>query len=337
MENFDDALYAPRDWGGCVEGRYQNGLDETEDAPGSGPLTRFQPFYWASTLLQPDGTQPVDAQGRPIPGDNDWIRAIAGVSNSAFAITEQWRAARENYSVGPSLGCPETPILSLSPSRTAVLAAIASLRSTNRGGTMANLGLQFGWFAISPQWKGLWGDPTPANRPVDYGTPFTDKVIVLMTDGQNEWYDFPGGAPGACSDTNINSGPASGLNRLPGVANINIPPFRLNACPPGYTAPTNNADYSGYGRLAEGRLGVTTNAQAVPRLNERTARLCENIKAQGIILYTITFNLTNVTTQNLFRACATAPEFYFNSPNQAALQAAFRTIGTQLVNLRLTR
>jgi hypothetical protein len=32
--------------------------------------------------------------------------------------------------------------------------------------------------------------------PLAYNTPNMKKVIVLMTDGNNEWYDWPCGVPG---------------------------------------------------------------------------------------------------------------------------------------------
>ena len=79
--------------------------------------------------------------------------------------------------------------MSLTNKRTDILNKIGTLKGVNRGGTMANLGLQAGWFTLSPLWRGLWGGPTPAGLPLDYGTPDTDKAVVLLTDGANEWYD----------------------------------------------------------------------------------------------------------------------------------------------------
>ncbi|WP_431267962.1 hypothetical protein [Dankookia sp. P2] len=72
-------------------------------------------------------------------------------------------------------------------------------------------------------------------------------------------------------------------------------------------------------------------------LNTRMSNLCAAMKRQGIIVYTITFNLTEAATQALFRGCASQPDYWFNSPTQADLRNAFRQIGSQLANLRLVR
>jgi hypothetical protein len=169
-----------------------------------------------------------------------------------------------------------------------------------------------GWATLSPRWRGLWGDPA---LPLAYDTPFMDKVLVLMTDGNNEWHDWGEGAPGNCRTTGSN------------------PP-----CRSGY-ASDGDADMTAYGRLRENRLGLSSisNANARAEINARMSRLCTRIKANGIILYTITFNVTAASTQDLYRTCATRPEYYFNSPDAASLRAAFREIGGQLANLRLIR
>ena len=42
--------------------------------------------------------------------------------------------------------------------------------------------------------------------------------------------------------------------------------------------------------------------------------------------------------EDLYREqCATRPEFYFHSPNNATLRTVFRTIGMQLSNLRIAQ
>ena len=339
--------YGPAGWGGCIEARPNDStLEDYEAPPGASGLT---PFFWHSTLRNNGTMRRRAADNALIPGDNDWIRALAGPggSNNVFAITERWRAARENFSVGPNVGCPEDEILPLEADRDVVVDRLRRLRSTFRGGTMANIGLQAGLWTLSPLWRDIWnpGAPPPAGQdtalPLNYDTLFMRKVIVLMTDGQNNWFDFPQGWPGICNDTNAaNNAPASGLNRLPGVANENIPPFSSQPCPTPYATGAdggNNADYTGYGRLQQGLLGTTNNGTANTILNARMLELCEAIRSRGITIYTITFNLTNVATQTLFRDCASSPDNYFNSPTQADLRAAFQTIGSQLANLRITQ
>jgi len=95
------------------------------------------------------------------------------------------------------------------------------------------------------------------------------------------------------------------------------------------------ADYTAYGLLDERRLGTDTINGALTALNSRMAQVCTAMKAQGIILYTIVYEVTSTTTQDLFRNCASGPSYYFNSPQGSDLSAVFRTIGNQLANLRL--
>ncbi len=296
--SLDTSAYGTTVWRGCVQARHQDGEDETDTPPSLAP---FRPHLWPSTV------------GRYAPhrGDNEWTSTTITEPNPENPPTDSAQNALGNNAQGPNLGCGRA-ITPLVQPRATILSEIAALRATHRGGTMANLGLQMGWGTLSPRWQGLWG---AANIPLAYGTPFMDKVLVLMTDGNNEWYDWPEGAPGACT--------TSGSN----------PP-----CKSGYVN-NGDADMTAYGRLRENRLGLTsaTNANARAEIDARMARLCTRIKAAGITVYTITFNVSSTATQNLYRGCATRPENYFNSPNTTALRAAFREIGGQLANLRLVR
>jgi hypothetical protein len=95
------------------------------------------------------------------------------------------------------------------------------------------------------------------------------------------------------------------------------------------------ADYTAYGRLNEGRLGTTSNSGANGVINDRMLELCAAMKAQDIIMYTITFQVSNTTTQNLYRSCATDDDHYFNSPTNSQLQEAFEQIADELSNLRI--
>jgi len=101
----------------------------------------------------------------------------------------------------------------------------------------------------------------------------------------------------------------------------------------------NYSDYSGYGYIREGRLGVITSSDSALRnaLNDRTEAACDYARDQGIRVYTITFQVNSTSTRNMMRDCASHPSLYFDSPSSAALRNAFELIAGDLTNLRLAR
>lgn len=101
----------------------------------------------------------------------------------------------------------------------------------------------------------------------------------------------------------------------------------------------NRSTFTGYGYLAKLRLGPTidTPSEAQNELDAKTIRLCNNIKAKGIRLYTIAFQVTDTTTLNMLRDCATTPDNFFPSSSAEALSTAFRTIASELASLRISR
>lgn len=181
-DSLDQTLYAPHQWRGCVEARATPD-DESDEPPGTSP---FRPFYWESTL------------GKYTPkGDNDW--GASKPPTDEASIDPKKSFTNNNNNTGPNLGCGQ-PIAGLDNNRDRLLAIVGSLRTASRTGTMAPLGLQAGWATISPRWRGLWGtnvwgSATPAGLPFDYDTPYMQKVIVMMTDGNNNWYDWPDALP----------------------------------------------------------------------------------------------------------------------------------------------
>ena len=97
-----------------------------------------------------------------------------------------------------------------------------------------------------------------------------------------------------------------------------------------------SSSYGAYGRIADGNLGTTwSSSTAIAQLNLRTTAVCNAVKAQGIIVYTITFQVSSSTVRNLMRDCATDTSNYFDSPDAATLEASFREIGRELSNLRI--
>jgi Flp pilus assembly protein TadG len=249
-------------WKGCVRARPAP-YDQTDDPPS---VMAFTSFLYKSNV------------------DNVWPPIKSAQSY-------------ENNGTGPNLGCGPA-ISPLMQRKSDVLAAIANMAPWHRGGTTGNLGLVWGWRTISPRWRGLWGGTTPANMPLDYDEPYSEKVVVLLTDGENQFYDWP------------NHQPDNGVG------------------PKG-------SDDTAYGRLHE--FGYTSLSTARQEIDRRLAATCAAMKAEGIIIYTITFgDVPSTSTQALYRDCASRPEYYFHSPKNEDLAKAFRTIGVQLSNLRIS-
>jgi len=99
----------------------------------------------------------------------------------------------------------------------------------------------------------------------------------------------------------------------------------------------NKSDYNAFGYAAKGHLGNNSGTETKQELNAKTQTVCGNIKAQGILIYTIGFKVYDSTTQNLLRNCATEPDMYFNSPSNSQLSAIFKDIAQGLSELRIAQ
>lgn len=249
-------------WKGCVMARAYP-WDTDDSTPAVHPFTSY---FWARTTT-----------------DNNWQTSI----NDNYTGTNSARK-------GPNLGCA-TPVTPLTSSRAEVEAGINAMRPWRRGGTAGNLGLVWGWRTISPNWRGLWGNP---DLPLDYRTEYMDKVVVILTDGNNEFYNLPDGQGGD---------------------------------------PSTPSDFTAYGRVnapAPVGLASATTGGGVTILNDRMSAICTAMKAEKIKIYTIIFGASpNAATRTLYQTCATSPSMYYYAPSNTALATAFRAIGGQLANL----
>jgi Flp pilus assembly protein TadG len=276
---YTPSAYDNASWMGCVMARHTGGHDADDTNPTQAPFT---PFFYASTL-----NKYKDSHGHVLPGDDDW---------SASNITETRQATLpQNTAVGPDLGCVPLPVLPETASRSTVLSLINQMVPTFRGGTFINLGLQAGWFTISPNWRGWWGSST---LPLAYNTPNMQKVIVLMTDGSNEWYSWPNGAPD-------NQG---------------------------------NGDATSYGRESTNVLGLSpSNATTYLNGLMSTMCTTIKSHGIIIYTILFDHSAVPAQTEALFQNCASSPQNYFLTPTASDLEAAFSTIGSQLASLRLTQ
>jgi Flp pilus assembly protein TadG len=77
-----------------------------------------------------------------------------------------------------ALYCPDNAILPLTTDSSALNKTIDSLKAV--GGTAGQIGLQWGRYMLSPDWKKAL---PAASAPAAYGAPHVDKFLILMTDG----------------------------------------------------------------------------------------------------------------------------------------------------------
>ena len=222
-----------------------------------------------------------------------WLPAVDNTYNPTKSSTVRADPSNGNGSTGPNLGCP-TPITPLTNDKSVIDSAISAMRAWSRGGTFSDIGMAWGLRVLSPE--------APFTEGLPWGTEKWDKAVILMTDGDNQFYKLTGNAGNNTPNSSVNS------------------------------------DYTGYGRLDElGRMGTTNINTAKTTINSRMASVCQAMKDKGITVYTITFTSNlNSTTRDLYRNCASSPAKYFDSPTQDELHASFRTIATELSQLRLS-
>ena len=68
-----------------------------------------------------------------------------------------------------------------------------------------------------------------------------------------------------------------------------------------------------------------------------TAQLCTNIKASGVLVFTISFDVNSAILRNQLRICASSPDKYFEATSQVQLKDAFNGIVNQVSQLRITK
>ena len=101
-----------------------------------------------------------------------------------------------------------------------------------------------------------------------------------------------------------------------------------------------NSTRTAYWYLSNAKLGTTNGTQAVTQLNNRTQTVCNSLKANNVIVYTIALGGPggpSAAAITLLQNCASKPEYFFNTPGPAQLSAVFQQIATQLSNLRIAQ
>ena len=100
--------------------------------------------------------------------------------------------------------------------------------------------------------------------------------------------------------------------------------------------------YDTYGYVAMNHMGSTsTNSSTLSSvMDTRTKLACTNIKAAGIIIYTVGFDISGsdaAAALAVLENCASSTDKFYEADDDAALLSAFNSIGTSISNLHLTK
>jgi Flp pilus assembly protein TadG len=99
----------------------------------------------------------------------------------------------------------------------------------------------------------------------------------------------------------------------------------------------NRSTYTAYGYLGQKRLGSDNYWAGVDRQNDMLQEACNNVKANGVTVYSFAYEVPSSTQRNLIKACASSPEKYFDPPSNEALVKSFQQIADELRRLHLSQ
>jgi Flp pilus assembly protein TadG len=156
----------------------------------------------------------------------------------------------------------------------------------DEGSTAGQIGIAWGWYAVSPNFNSLWS----GNAAAPYDISETLKAVVIMTDGE---FNTP-----YCRGVvarNAGSGAVGESGRID-CNSTNGSPF------------------------AQGKA------------------LCDGMKARGIVVYTVGFQTTaGGAAEDVLEHCASTPANFFSAGSGTDLSEAFKAIGRDIIQLRISR
>ncbi|PCI32718.1 MAG: hypothetical protein COB54_06380 [Alphaproteobacteria bacterium] len=320
-------------WAGCVEARTTNA---SLNANAYDVQVEHQGQDWVPFLWRPH----YDNHFYSLPG----IKGPSGENWPAPNYQLKGGNGEGSSDAGPNINCP-APVLDFTNDKAELTNYIDGLYySYNRGGTIANLGMIWGWRMLHTG--------SPFFNPVPYNDDQMLKAAILMTDGQNWIIGSRGKHPNYDGQNSSRDNRDTYDDDGDGQCSRGCRRSRWdrddeNNGPRAFDARNGNGigryyvgDYSGYGRRDLGRMGgAKTKSASTRAIDKRLAHVCAAMRGAGITIYTITFGsgATNPSLQNLYRGCATDRGKYFHAPSSSELEGAFEAIANDLSNLRLSR
>jgi Flp pilus assembly protein TadG len=195
VNRFDLFKTMGKNWGGCVETR-PAAYESSGTAPDTGSVDSLYVPYFApdepgakgakgwgeynNSYLDDSAASDIKkefALGKKADSQPDWFTYLQGdVLKYTKAKPYSGTTGGLGYAYGPNSGCEIAPLQRLSTDPAATKTAINAMIAN--GNTDIPAGLAWGWNVLSPD--GPFGDGVP------YKSDEWTKVVVLMTDGNNE-------------------------------------------------------------------------------------------------------------------------------------------------------
>lgn len=298
-------------WNGCVETRMRGtaaaGTDynASDAAPGTGTPATLFPAYFGMDEPSVSGY----GYNNDYIGNSGTPNETTGLASTSTSYSNHLNRQEnknkylnkvitaENMTsenAGPWRGCAKSKVVPMTYKRSNIEAGINAM--TAAGNTLIAEGLAWGWRAISPTepfTKVEASTSFPADTISTYGHPRWQKIIVLMTDGDNQ----------------------------------------LNAGQTTFNGTVNSAYGRGKETLANNRFGSTSDSNKMTELDNAMLEVCSKVKAQNIELYVTSFGSgVSTATRTRLQACATDADNYQHASSSADLSAFFNHIGQDVLN-----
>jgi Flp pilus assembly protein TadG len=312
------------DWAGCFESLpYPLNVND-------GPSTSGNPSSLLVPMFEPDhsgdgGTdRHYNSAGAVVITDNDYIadtnQAYCGTTINPsdesirtgqgckyLAPTNAKSVNNLGAPVGPNHQCTGRALKRLTNDKTMILNEISMMMP--EGSTNTHEGTIWGWRTLAPSGRGVFGDGE------SYDKPFNHKILILMTDGTNQWL------PNPSNPSLLSRYSAYGFFKNPDGSNPNS-------------------------RLPPANANPSTAAHTRKAIDDLTVETCKNAQATGVgkpnvVIYTIAFSVPvdpiDAQGIKMMKDCAGDPNRAFVANDAEGIIKVFQEIGYAIGGLKLTQ
>ena len=99
---------------------------------------------------------------------------------------------------------------------------------------------------------------------------------------------------------------------------------------------TDGANEVSLGQSVPWSNGIFHDGNDINAAEVLTAELCQRIKSEDILIYTIALEVNDADTTSLMRNCATSQAHFYDLSDDSALSNAFKSIGYEVDDIRLS-